>query len=212
MAVSYWWECEDCHEKFDFRKTIGCGIIRFLWIQITSGRDQPLLCAACGRASLRFTFEFAQSARRKSQRSKPAVIITSSLLIKGDICGCEDLYINGEVHGAIHLPDGRLTVGPNGKISADVDAREVIVRGNVEGTMRVHDRLEVASTGEVRGDVETPRFAFEDGAQIHAELEIKRPEEPQPAAAPAVKPAEAPERKTLAMKAGAGQPYHAPPN
>ena len=69
-------------------------------------------------------------------------IITSTLLIKGEIRGREDLYIDGEVQGTIHLSDGRVTVGPHGKISADVDAREIIVRGKVKGSVRGRERVE----------------------------------------------------------------------
>jgi cytoskeletal protein CcmA (bactofilin family) len=99
-------------------------------------------------------------------------IITSSLLIKGEIRGREDLYIDGEVQGTIHLSDGRVTVGPHGKISADVYAREVIVRGKVKGAVRgrerAHGRLAVE---ELHGS------AIEEGAKIHRKVEITRGED-----------------------------------
>jgi cytoskeletal protein CcmA (bactofilin family) len=101
-------------------------------------------------------------------------IITSSLLIKGEIKGSDDLYIDGEVQGTIHLTNGRVTVGPHGKISADVDAREIIVRGIVTGALRGRDRVEIGSTGEVRGDIATSRIAIGEGAQIHSKVEITR--------------------------------------
>src|SRR6202166_3523146 len=63
-------------------------------------------------------------------------VVTSSLLIKGEIKGSDDLYIDGEVQGTIHLSNGRVTIGPHGKISADVDAREIVVRGKVTGALR----------------------------------------------------------------------------
>jgi cytoskeletal protein CcmA (bactofilin family) len=101
-------------------------------------------------------------------------IITSSLLIKGEIKGSDDLYIDGEVQGTIHLSNGRVTVGPHGKISADVDAREIIVRGIVTGALRGRDRVEIGSTGEVRGNIATSRIAIGEGAQIHSKVEITR--------------------------------------
>lgn len=100
--------------------------------------------------------------------------ITSTLLIKGDVRGSEDLYIDGEVQGTIHLSNGRVTVGPHGKISADVDAREIIVRGKVSGALRGRERVEIGSTGEVRGDIATLRIAIGEGAQIHSKVEIAR--------------------------------------
>jgi cytoskeletal protein CcmA (bactofilin family) len=101
-------------------------------------------------------------------------IITSALLIKGEVRGSDDLYIDGEVQGTIHLSNGRVTIGPHGKISADVDAREIVVRGKVTGALRGRERVEVGSTGEVRGDIATMRIAIGEGAQIHSKVEITR--------------------------------------
>ncbi len=101
-------------------------------------------------------------------------IITSSLLIKGEVRGSEDLYVDGEVQGTIQLSNGRVTVGPHGKIAADVDAREIIVRGKVTGALRGRERVEIGSTGEVRGDIATLRIAIGEGAQIHSKVEIAR--------------------------------------
>jgi cytoskeletal protein CcmA (bactofilin family) len=104
-------------------------------------------------------------------------VVTSTLVIKGEITGREDLYIDGEVQGKIHLSDGRVTIGPHGNISADVDAREVIVRGKVKGSVRGRERVEVGRTGEIRGDISTIRIAIEEGAQIHSKVEIARADE-----------------------------------
>src|SRR6202035_312956 len=130
-------------------------------------------------------------------------IVTSSLVIKGEIRGREDLYIDGEVQGTIHLSDGRVTVGPHGKISADVDAREVIVRGKVKGAVRGRERVEIGRTGEIRGDIVTIRIAIEEGAQIHSKVEITRAEDPRNSRTPAKTASSAPAPlQSVAMKAG----------
>ena len=103
--------------------------------------------------------------------------ITSSLFIKGEIYGREDLYIDGEVQGSIRVSDGRVTVGPHAKISADVEAREIIVRGKVKGALRGRERVEVGSTGEVFGDIATTRIAIGEGALVHSKVEIARAED-----------------------------------
>ena len=129
-------------------------------------------------------------------------IITSTLLIKGDVRGSEDLYSDGEVQGTIHLTNGRVTVGPHGKISADVDAREIVVRGKVQGALRGRERVEIGSTGEVRGDIATSRLSIGEGAQIHSKVEIARADGSQNNR-PATKPATsttAPQQ-AVAMKA-----------
>jgi cytoskeletal protein CcmA (bactofilin family) len=93
--------------------------------------------------------------------------------------GSEDLYIDGEVQGTIQVTNGRVTVGPHGKITANVDAREILVRGKVTGGLRGRDRVEVGSTGEVNGDIATSRIAIAEGAQIHSKVEIARADTPQ---------------------------------
>ncbi len=130
-------------------------------------------------------------------------VITSSLLIKGEIRGREDLYIDGEVQGTIHLSDGRVTVGPHGKISADVDAREVIVRGKVKGAVRGRERVEIGRTGEIRGDIVTIRIAIEEGAQIHSKVEITRGEDSNSSRSSAKPSVAVPAAmQSVAMKAG----------
>jgi len=105
--------------------------------------------------------------------------ITSTLVIKGEVRGSDDLYVDGEVQGSIQLTNGRVTVGPHGKVSANVDAREIIVRGKVQGALRGRDRVEIGSTGEVRGDIATMRIAIGEGAQIHSKVEIARADSSQ---------------------------------
>lgn len=103
-------------------------------------------------------------------------IITSTLLIKGEVRGTDDLYIDGEVRGTIELSNGRVTIGPHGKIAADVDAREIVVRGKVSGSLLGRDRVEIGSTGEVNGDISTLRISIGEGAQIHSKVEIDHPD------------------------------------
>jgi cytoskeletal protein CcmA (bactofilin family) len=126
--------------------------------------------------------------------------ITSTLLIKGEVRGTEDLYIDGEVQGTIHLTNGRVTVGPHGKIAANVDAREIIVRGKVTGALRGRDRVEIGSTGEVNGDIATSRIAIGEGAQIRSKVEIARADSSQQNSRPAAKPA----ASTMAATQSAG--------
>jgi cytoskeletal protein CcmA (bactofilin family) len=104
-------------------------------------------------------------------------LIMSSLVIKGEIRGREDLYIDGEVQGTINLTDGRVTIGPHGRISADIEAREIVVRGTVKGTLLARERVEIGRTGDARGDIMTALIAVEEGAQIHGKVEVPRTEE-----------------------------------
>jgi cytoskeletal protein CcmA (bactofilin family) len=98
----------------------------------------------------------------------------SSLHVKGEITGNEDLVIDGSVEGLIHLEDRKLTIGASAKLTADVIAREVVVYGNVKGNLRSRDRIEIKKDGSVVGDLTTARIMIEDGAYFKGSIEIDK--------------------------------------
>jgi len=107
--------------------------------------------------------------------SRAAACISQGIRIKGEITGSEDLFVDGPIEGKINLANGSLTVGPNGTVKADVVAREVIVRGRVEGKILGRERVQLWSTGQVIGEVQTQRLAIEDGAVLRGKVETGKP-------------------------------------
>ncbi len=109
--------------------------------------------------------------------------IGSGLHVQGEITGNEDLLVDGTVEGHIQLGDRRLTVGPAARVTANVEAREVVVFGNVKGNLRARDRIEIKKDGSVVGDLATARIMIEDGAYFKGSIEINRGEAPAAASA-----------------------------
>lgn len=105
--------------------------------------------------------------------------IGKSVSIRGDISGSEDIYVDGQVEGSIQLGGNSLTVGPNGKIRANISARNVTVSGSIEGNLQVMERTEMRKTAVVTGDVQTRRIAIEEGAYFKGKLEILMENRPQ---------------------------------
>jgi cytoskeletal protein CcmA (bactofilin family) len=100
--------------------------------------------------------------------------ISQGIRIKGEITGSEDLFIDGPIEGKLQLANGSLTVGPNGTVKADITAREVVVRGRIEGKIAGRERVQVWSTGQVVGEVQTQRLSIEDGAVLRGKVETGR--------------------------------------
>ena len=98
----------------------------------------------------------------------------SSLHVKGDITGTEDLLIDGWVEGLIHLDGRKLTVGTAAKVTADIDARDVVVYGYVKGNVRAKGRIEIKKDGSVIGNLTTAQIMIEDGADFKGSIEIDR--------------------------------------
>ena len=98
----------------------------------------------------------------------------SSLHVKGEISGNEDLVIDGTVEGRVHINEQKLTVGATAKLQADVIAGEVIVYGSVKGNVRGKGKIEIKKDGSVNGDMTTPQIIIEDGAYFKGSIEIEK--------------------------------------
>ena len=147
----------------------------------------------------------ATSPRRpagESARSveRDIVNIGKSVVIKGELNGSEDLTIEGQVEGKIELRQHVLTIGPNGKIKAEVFAKSVIVLGEVSGNITASDKVNIRENGSVDGDITAPRVAIAEGAHFRGSIDMQRtqagaapkavahgqaPAKPAPAPAPA---------------------------
>src|SRR6195256_4225204 len=121
---------------------------------------------------------------------KDIVNIGKSVVIKGELNGSEDLTIEGHVEGTIQLKEHVLTIGPNGRIKAQVFAKSVIVLGEVQGNVSASDKVDIRDNGSVEGDIVSPRVAIAEGAHFRGSVDMQRKSGPQ--AAPAPKPAAVP--------------------
>lgn len=100
--------------------------------------------------------------------------IGKSVIIKGELSGSEDLYLDGEVEGSIELRDHSLSIGPNGHVRANINAKEVIVQGKVEGNITGTDRVELRKSAVQVGDIATQRIVIEDGAYFKGGIDIRK--------------------------------------
>jgi len=100
--------------------------------------------------------------------------IGKSLVIKGEVTGSESLYIDGRVEGSISLAGNRVTIGRNGVVAANINAREIVVLGKVRGNLTASDRVDIRSDGSLTGDVVAARISIEDGAFFKGGIDIRK--------------------------------------
>jgi cytoskeletal protein CcmA (bactofilin family) len=105
---------------------------------------------------------------------KDIVNIGKSVVIKGELNGSEDLTIEGHVEGTIQLKDHVLTIGPNGRIKAQVFAKAVIVLGEVNGNVTASEKVDIRDNGSVDGDIISPRVAIAEGAHFRGSVDMQR--------------------------------------
>jgi cytoskeletal protein CcmA (bactofilin family) len=99
--------------------------------------------------------------------------IGKSVVIKGELSGSEDLYVDGQVEGSIALKNHSLTVGPNGQIKASIEAKGIIVQGKLEGNVQASDRVDLRKSAVVAGDIVTQRISIEEGAYLKGKVDIQ---------------------------------------
>jgi cytoskeletal protein CcmA (bactofilin family) len=124
----------------------------------------------------------------RTQIGRDNVNIGKSVIIKGELSGSEDLTIEGHVEGRIDLKDNVLTIGPNGKIKAEVFAKSVVVLGEVTGNVTASEKVDIRDNGSVDGDIASPRVAIAEGAHFRGAVDMQRAgakAQAKPAAAPA---------------------------
>ncbi len=102
------------------------------------------------------------------------VNIGKSVIIKGELNGSEDLTIEGQVEGKIELRQNVLTIGPNGKIKAQVFAKSVIILGEVTGNVTATEKVDIRDNGSVDGDIAAPRVAIAEGAHFRGSIDMQR--------------------------------------
>jgi cytoskeletal protein CcmA (bactofilin family) len=101
-------------------------------------------------------------------------LIGPSMVIKGELSCSEDLYIDGQVEGVIDPKGNRLTVGPHGRVKANVNASAVVVQGKLDGTVQASDRVDLKQSAVVTGDIAAQRISIDEGAYFKGRVNIQK--------------------------------------
>jgi cytoskeletal protein CcmA (bactofilin family) len=114
-------------------------------------------------------------------------MLSRGVTLKGELSGSEDVCIDGEFEGKIRVSGAGVTIATNGRVTAEVEADEIVVEGRLEGSLRARQRLVIRRTAHVTGDIEAPRLAIEDGAVVRGRVDM-----PQAGTARSARPVEVP--------------------
>ena len=120
------------------------------------------------------TSSTARPEEPRTSAGRDVVNIGKSVVIKGELNGSEDLTIEGQVEGKIELRQNILTIGPNGRIKAQVFAKAVIVLGEVTGNVTASEKVDIRDNGSVDGDIAAPRVAIAEGAHFRGSIDMQR--------------------------------------
>jgi cytoskeletal protein CcmA (bactofilin family) len=101
-----------------------------------------------------------------------STVIGKSVVVRGELSGNEDLYMDGDLEGSITLTDSRLTIGPNARVVADLHVRDLVVFGKLTGNVRASGRIELRQSAAVSGDIFACRLSIEESAVMQGKVEL----------------------------------------
>jgi cytoskeletal protein CcmA (bactofilin family) len=166
----------------------------------TPAGPAPAPAAGPSPAAAADTIRTAPAVNEPRGLERSTVNIGKSVVIKGELSGSEDLTIEGQVEGKIELRQNVLTIGPNGRIKAQVFAKSVIILGEVTGNVTATDKVDIRDNGSVDGDIAAPRVAIAEGAHFRGSIDMQKSGGSSKAAEPR---AEKPEPKPAAAREAA---------
>ena len=142
-------------------------------------RDESVRPSSAGAATINDqgqSVATTSAARNTSEDTKTnirdVVNVGKSVVIKGEVNGSEDLTIEGQVDGKIELRQHMLTIGPNGRITAEVFAKSVVILGAVIGNVTATEKVNIRESGSVDGDITAPRVAIAEGAHFRGNVDM----------------------------------------
>jgi cytoskeletal protein CcmA (bactofilin family) len=101
-----------------------------------------------------------------------STLIGKSVSIRGELSGSEDLFLDGRFEGTINLSESRLTVGPNAEVTADLNIRDLIVFGRIDGNVHASGRIELRQSAVMNGDILATRLSIEESASVRGRVEL----------------------------------------
>jgi len=102
-------------------------------------------------------------------------VLGNGIVVIGEIESSEPLIIDGEVDGSIDVIGHRLTIAANGRVRANVTAREIEVHGCFAGQAEATERIRLSRGAEFIGDIYAGNLVIEDGAFIQGNVELSKP-------------------------------------
>jgi cytoskeletal protein CcmA (bactofilin family) len=143
-----------------------------MWSKQQTVADPPGVSPAQRSVSPVAPFSTPSSSRLGSSNARSAARLGSSIEIKGQLTGSEDLQIDGKVHGPISLHGHELTIGPAAQLTSEVHAGDVVAYGKIVGNVHARGRVDIKKDGSIVGDISSARISIEDGAHFKGRIEI----------------------------------------
>lgn len=113
--------------------------------------------------------------------TKSTSVVGKTLFIKGEVFSDEELLVEGTIEGKLNIRH-KVVVGKSGSVSADIDAKEVIIKGIVNGNVKASQKVEIIPEGILNGNIISQSVKLAEGAVFKGNIDMTPREEDIPSA------------------------------
>lgn len=106
-------------------------------------------------------------------------VIGKTLFVKGEVEAAEDMLVEGRLEGSIKHTANQLVIGVSGVVNANIDAKNLVIEGTVEGNIVGSESVVIKDSADVRGNVYTSRISIADGAQFSGTVDMDLSKSPR---------------------------------
>lgn len=143
-----------------------------MWSKQQAAAEPPAVSPSPSPSTPVVPFNQPSSGKLSSVPARGGARLGSSIQIKGEVTGTEDLQIDGIVEGPIRLKGHELTIGPAAQLTSEIHAGDVVAYGKILGNVHARGRVDIKKDGSITGDISSARISIEDGAYFKGRIEI----------------------------------------
>ena len=92
--------------------------------------------------------------------------------IIGDVSGKEDIVVNGHIEGNLNFLKFSVVIGKNGRVNADIAAREIVIEGEVKGDLHASELIKIKPSGKVTGNIRALQVVLSQGCQFKGSVDM----------------------------------------
>ena len=108
----------------------------------------------------------------KVDQSPPQAVIGAGVKMQGQIISRENIIVDGLIEGSITAEDNQVLVSDSGAVKGNIHASIILVEGSVIGDISASQSVVISASGNMIGNIESPRVTLQDGAKFKGSIEM----------------------------------------
>ncbi|HKL16775.1 MAG TPA: polymer-forming cytoskeletal protein [Patescibacteria group bacterium] len=110
----------------------------------------------------------------KNQKIKPEdaeTIIGAGVKVDGTFTAFGNVIVKGQLLGSLKT-ESDVSIKEGGSVDADIKAKNASIAGKVDGNLEVNQKIQLANSAKVTGDINCQVLSIEEGAILQGNCKV----------------------------------------